>query len=117
MASSNKAALFAATAITATTTNGSPQNLPAKAKKLIGHINVSACHADTTVTGKIQHSPDQTNWYDYISFTAVVGAIGVEAKAPSTNDLACFQNVRATIALSGTTKSATVAIDLWYENI
>jgi len=116
MASSQKYALQASAALTAATTNAASQNLPARARKLIGHINVSACHADTTATAKIQHSPDGTNWYDYISFTAVAGAVAVEAKAPSSNDLACFQNVRATIVLAGTTKAATVAIDLWFEN-
>lgn len=117
MASSNKAVLQASTALTAATTNGTAVNLPARAKKLIGHLNVSACHADTTVTAKIQHSPDQTNWYDYLTFTAVAGTTGTETKAPTTNDLACFQNVRSVVTLAGTTKAATVTVDLWFENI
>jgi hypothetical protein len=116
MASSQKYALQAGD-LTAATTNGVSQNLPARARKLIGFINVSACNAATTVTAKIQHSPDGTNWSDYILFTAIVGAIGVEAKAPSVNNLACFANLRALVVLAGTTKAATVAVDVWFENI
>lgn len=115
MASSNKFVLQTATALTAATTNGTSQNIPAKARKLLGHINVSACDPATTVTGKIQHSPDQANWYDYISFTAIVGAAGAEGKGPSSSDAPCFQYLRATVTLAGATKSATVAIDLWFE--
>jgi hypothetical protein len=117
MASSQKYALQISTALTAASTLGVSQNLPAKASKLIGHINVSACNAATTVTGKVQHSPDGTNWYDYITFTDIVGAAGVQAQGPATNDQACFQNVRSTVTLAGATKSATVTVDLWFQNI
>jgi hypothetical protein len=116
MASSSKINL-ANSAMTAATTDGTSNLLPAKARKLIGHITTAATNGATTVTAKIQHSPDKTNWYDYIAFTAIVGTNTSELKNPASNDLAVMPYVRSTVALSGATKASTVTIDLWYEDV
>jgi hypothetical protein len=113
MASFSKESL-ASGAITAATTNGTAKNIAPKAKKLILCQIVSACNGATTVTGKVQHSPDGTNWFDLATFTDVVGVAGSEIKIPTTSDT-FFQNLRSVIVLAGVTKSATVAIDAYYE--
>jgi hypothetical protein len=112
MASSAQLTLQAATAITAATTNGVKQSLEPKSSDFIGWLHVSVCHADTTVAAKVQHSPDGTNWTDVISFTNIAGTTGFEPKAIT---VALLPYVRSVVTLSGTTKSATVKVELYYE--
>jgi hypothetical protein len=110
--------LFPSTALTvAGPTNGEPFNIQAKARKLIGHISASAVDGATTIIAKIQHSPDKVNWYDYMTFMGIVGAAGTEARYPVTTDQAVLPYLRAQVALSGAATIATVAIDLWFENV
>lgn len=114
MASVGKQVLQAAAAITAVTTTGTTVPLKKRQANFVAFLNVSACHADTTVAVKIQHSPDGSLWYDHTSFTNVVGAAGAEPKNISAPVL---PNVRSVITLSGTTKSATVAVDLFNDYV
>jgi hypothetical protein len=109
MASTQKQNLVSKTAANADLT-GSVSILPPKAGALIGVIKVSNIHAATTVSGKIQHSPDGTAWFDLLSFTAIAGAAGSEAKAVSSP---VFERVRAVATVAGATQLADVTIDLY----
>lgn len=113
MASGSKIKLFPSTALTATTTNGTAAQLQSSATDLICELSVTVIDAATTATCKVQHSPDGTRWYDLASFTAVAGSVSSELKFPST---ASLLNLRATIALAGSTKSATLSIDVWFRD-
>ncbi len=119
MASYQKLNLATEAALSATTTVGTAVNISSKAKKMIGHIAAANVDSATTITAKIQHSPDKTLWYDYIAFTAIVGsAANNELKLPSATgiDIPIFPYVRSSIALAGVTKLADVIVDLWFEN-
>jgi len=111
MASVSRIQLYEATAITGDV-NSSASVLEGLQTDLIAYIDVSACHADTTVSCDIEHSADGTNWLTLISMTNVVGAASREAK--SITDFA-LPKVRAAITLAGATKSATVEVDLFYD--
>jgi len=115
MASTHKSSLFSQDGLDATTTLGDSQSLPPRARKAIGYLVVANAHASTTVTAKIQHSPDGVaGWTDYISFTATsAGAAANEVKLPSSDALLPY--VRAHIVLGGATKLADVDVDLYIE--
>lgn len=116
MASTQKMDLFpSAASVSVAAVNGETMSLPPRAKQLIGHINVSAINAATTVTALIQHSPDGIKWYTYLAFTAIAAAINSEAIYPANQPV--FPYVRSTFTLTGGTKSATVDIKLYFENV
>lgn len=110
MASTNVITLVS-DALTATATSDA-KSLEQRFDRFIGWIDVSAIHAATTVAAKIQHSPDGTNWKDWITFTNAVGAVAREAVFPTTD---VFGRVRSVVTLSGATQSATVKVQLWYD--
>jgi hypothetical protein len=87
------------------------QTLSQNHKAFIGWIHVSANDGATTVSAKLQHSPDGTNWIDLVSFTNIVNTTGFEAKQITSN---VFINVRAVVTLAGT-PSATVKVQFWYD--
>jgi hypothetical protein len=91
---------------------GSVLSLLMRTTKFIGVIKTTAQNAATTVTAKIQHSPDGINWTDLISFTAINATSGYEAKAPTADIVLPF--VRAFAAVTGATKLASIQIDLHY---
>ena len=97
--------------------NGDVFDLPDSAKKFIAWLNVSANDGATTVSAKIQHSPDKVNWIDVVSFANVVNTTGVEAKHEASFVVAnqgLFPNVRCVVTLAGT-PSATVEVSLWFD--
>lgn len=112
MASQSRERLLASTALTATNT-GAAVNINSRAKNLMGHLAVTAANAMTTVNCKIQHSPDKTNWYDYVTFTAIVGTTGAEVKIPTNDRILPF--VRSVVTLSGGVQTCTAEVDLWFE--
>lgn len=116
MASIAKLPLYSG-AIT-TTTTGDAKSLQNRAKKFIAFLNVSACHAATTVDVRLQHSPDKTNWKEIVNFTDVVGATGSEAiyEGSFTGAGCVFPNIRAVVNLSGATQSATVDVSIWFDD-
>ena len=97
---------------------GTSYSLGGRANSFAAWLNVSACHASTTVNAKLQHSPDGTNWIDLVSFTAIAGTTGTEAKyqASFTGAGVVFPNVRAVVTLAGATKSATVLVALYFDD-
>jgi hypothetical protein len=112
MASVQNQILQASTALTAATTNGTGVSLGVGDTDFCTFINVSACNGATTVAAKIQHSPDNSNWVDLVSFTSIVGATGTECKDITVH---VMPYVRSVVALSGVTKAATVSIHLFYD--
>lgn len=117
MASSSKLILVNE-ALTATNTSAT-QSLGPRSKKFVAFLLVSVCHADTTVASKIQHSPDGSTWFDLVSFTNIVGTTGNEVKHESAFTVASsavLGQVRSVVTLSGTTKSATVRVDLCFDD-
>lgn len=115
MASNQKINLVTKVALAGNFTTLTPASLPAKANQMIGHIVAANVNAATTIAAKIQHSPDKVNWYDYLSFTNIVGAAGAQAISTTSFDVPAFQYVQAVVTLSGSTKLADVTIDLWHQ--
>jgi hypothetical protein len=92
-------------------------NMAPRSHQLIAHIVAANVNAATTIAAKIQHSPDKIHWYDYITFTNIVGAAGFQALPTTSRDLAVFAYVQAVVVLTGATKLADITVDIWYENI
>ncbi len=97
-----------------TSTDGpAAQDLPAATKDLIGYLNVSAINAATTLDVKIQHSPDNSTWFDLGSaFTQLVGVTGNETVVISGGS---YQWVRMSATLAGATQDATFVCELYYD--
>lgn len=96
--------------LTAATNNGSGVSLEPHSLAFVGWIKVPTINAATTVNAKIQHSPDNTNWTDVVSFTAIAGVVGYEVKQITVNLLSY---VRSVVTLSGVTLSAQVEVVLY----
>ena len=96
--------------ILSNTANGLSKALNLYEKSFVGVIHAIDVDSATTIAGKIQHSDDNENWYDLVSFTSIAGAAGHEHKNISVNVL---PYVRGVATLSGTTKLATVTILLF----
>ena len=116
MASIQRVTLYSATALAAASTDGEKIGLPARSRSPIGYLVVANANGATTVTAKIQHSPDGVvGWTDFIAFTATAaGAAANEVKLPTNASLLPY--VRAQIVLGGATKLADVSVDLYVEN-
>jgi len=116
MASTQRFALVDATALAAASTDGERLSLPTRARTPIGYLVVKNANGATTVTAKIQHSPDGVlGWTDLISFTATsAGAAANEVKVPTAGSLLPY--VRAQVVLGGATKLADVLVALYVEN-
>jgi hypothetical protein len=99
---------------------GEAKTLGPRAQKFIGYLNVSAINGATTLDAKLQHSADKVNWIDVVSFTQKVGTTGVEAKHESQFAVAnqgLFSYVRGVVTLAGGVTTATVQLDLWYDEM
>ena len=115
MASIQRQIVYAATALTATTTNGDALSLIARAQCPIGYLVVTAPNGATTVAAKIQHSPDGvTGWTDFITFTTTgEGAVANQIAKPTNGSVLPY--VRAVVVLGGDTQVATVVVFLYTE--
>lgn len=87
--------------------------LSGRTTDFIGTVVASSVNAATTIAAKIQHSHDNLNWFDLITFTNIVGVSGAQAVLAPTGG--CLPFVRSVVVLTGATKSATVDIKLWYD--
>lgn len=117
MASISKLGLVSK-ALTAASTTSDVQTLNNRDKKFIAYLKASAVNAATTVNCKLQHSPNGTDWYDFATFAAIVGAAGSQAIHESsfaTANQGLFPRIRAVVTLAGVTKAATVQVDLWFD--
>lgn len=117
MASSSKLILVNE-ALTASQTS-EVKSLGPRSKKFVAFLLVSAINAATTVAAKIQHSPDGSTWFDLVSFTNLVGVTGSELKQESAFAVASspvLGQVRSVVTLSGATQTATVRVDLCFDD-
>lgn len=113
MASVGNKNLLTAAALAAATTVGDAYGVLPKSNNFVAKLKVASPHAATTVTAKVQHSPNGTDWFDLMAFTATsAGAVADELKVPTIPVLA---NVRAHVVLGGATKLADVTIDLYFD--
>jgi hypothetical protein len=114
MASVQKLRLLEKAAAAADQT-GAAQSLLPKSGNFIGVIRTVNQNGATTVTAKIQHSPDGTNWADYIAFTAINATSGFEVKHPTNQPI--LPHVRAIATVTGATKLADIYVDLFFDPV
>lgn len=119
MSASNKIVLYSAQALTAASNTSTAQAAEVKFADFVGFIKTTATNGATTVTAKIQHSPNGSDWFDLVSFTALVGVNGSEEKevlisGGGSPRNSVFPQVRASVALAGATKASTVTIELYH---
>lgn len=93
------------------TTVGSSFGLVGRSQEHIGFIKAVNVNAATTVTGKIQHSPDGVNWFDLASFGAIAGADG---SSIINLTVGVLPNLRANVTLAGATQAADVTVAMYY---
>ena len=90
---------------------GSSFNLVGRSDSHVAYIKAENVNGATTVTGKIQHSPDQINWFDLASFAAIAGVAGSEVVNLTAHVL---PNVRANVTLAGGVQTADVTVDIYF---
>lgn len=75
---------------------------------------VTAVHADTTVSGKLQHSANGSDWEDVAgaAFANLVGVAGFESVEVTAKLL---PHTRLAVTLAGVTKEATVHSKLYVD--
>lgn len=77
----------------------------------VGLLSISAIGAGTTLTVKIQVSPDNVNWIDWITFTGAT-ATGSEVIRATTFGMTY---ARAKFSFVAGTKTCTASVDLYYD--
>lgn len=92
-------------------TNGSSYTLEGLQVDYAGLLNVSALGAGTSLVVKIQTSPDNSTWIDWITFAAKV-ATGAEVIRATTFGMTY---VRAIFDFTGGTTTCTASVDLYYD--
>lgn len=98
--------------------NGNSVSLGGKTEDFIAWLNVTAIGAGTSLVVTLQHSPDNTNWVTLVAFTAKT-ATGTEHKDQAGFAVAganVFPNVRANLAFTGGTTTATVTCELYFDH-
>ena len=111
MASSAKQTLMDSQALTAASNSGTSFSLSARSDFHVAFFKATAVNAATTVTAKIQHSPNGVDWFDLVSFAALAGVAGSEVVQITVGIL---PQVRASVTLAGVTKAATVLIEIYH---
>lgn len=117
MASVGKKKILDAQAFTGNGT-GNAVSLDGKTDNFIAFLNPSALGAGTSLVVTLQHSPNGTNWFTLVAFTAVTVAGTVESKDQAQFATAfqnVYPNVRASLAFTGGTTTATVTLELYYD--
>lgn len=110
MASTAKQTLIDSQAITAASTTGTTFGMPGRSDYHVGFLKATSVNAATTVTAKIQHSPNGTDWFDLVTFTNIVGTAGSEVVNITAGVL---PNIRGTVTLAGATKAATILVEIY----
>ncbi len=117
MASVAKKTLFNAQAVSGASTTSSVLSLDGRTDNFIAFLNATALGAGTTLSAKIQHSPNNSNWFDLVSFTAT-NVVAAESKDQASFGVAfqnVYPNIRAIAALAGGTTTATLTVELYYD--
>lgn len=90
---------------------GDVKSLEQNTRNFIGFIKTANLGAGTTVTGFIQHSPNQTDWFDLMSFTGLT-TDDSELQFPTTSVLPF---IRGTATIAGGADVSDVLIEIWFE--
>lgn len=110
MSSTAKQTLIDSQALTATTA-GSSFAAPPRGDHHVGFFKATSVNGATTVTAKIQHSPNGVDWYDLATFNNLVGVAGSQVIDITAGVL---PNLRGHVTLAGVTLAATVLIEIYY---
>lgn len=102
--------VFINEALTASKTSDA-KSLDNRNRGFIGFIKATAVNVATTVDCVIQHSPNNTDWFDAVTFSSIVGAAGQEVVHPTINFLTY---VRSVVTLAGAATAATVLVELHF---
>lgn len=116
MASIAKKALATAQAFSGNA-NTNAVSLDARTDGYIAFLNVTALGAATSLVVTVQHSPDNSNWFTLVAFTAAV-AVGAQIKDAAsfaTAFASVFPNVRINLAFTGGVTTATLTCELYYD--
>mgnify|MGYP006921297841 CR=1 FL=1 len=116
MASIAKKALATAEAFTGNATT-SAVSLDARTDDYILFMNITALGAATSLVVTVQHSPDGTNWFTLVAFTAAV-ATGTQIRDQASFATAganIFPNMRLSLAFTGGATTATLTCELYYD--
>ncbi len=97
--------------------SGSAFSLNGKTDQFIGFLNVTAIGAGTSLVVTIEHSPDASNWFALGAFAArtTTGANHLPQQSFTIANSHVFPNVRATLAFTGGTTTATVTCELYFD--
>jgi hypothetical protein len=90
---------------------GSSFNLVGRSQEHVAFLKAENVNAATTVTGKIEHSPDGTNWFDLATFAAIAGVAGSEIVNITVGVL---PNVRANVTLAGGVQAADLTVEVYF---
>jgi hypothetical protein len=110
MPSSGKQTLMDNESLTATTV-GASFNLPGRSDSHVAFLKAANTNGATTVTGKIEHSPNGVDWFDLATFAALVGVNGSEVVNLT---IGVLSQVRANVTLAGATQASDVTVELHY---
>lgn len=113
MASSNNHMFLKAENLTATATSEAFK-LKNESSDFVAFIKTESTNGATTVDGKLQHSPNGSDWFDLISFTSIVGTDSQELIQINNSSLHVLPYVRSVATLSGGTQDSDVTIGLFY---
>lgn len=92
-------------------TSGAAVSLEGLQTDYVGFVDVSALGAGTTATIKIERSPNGSDWFDWISFSAV-SAVGKQIKDATAPGLSY---ARMLVSFVGGTTTATITLSLHYD--
>lgn len=97
--------------------NGSSFAIGGKTEQFIGYLNVTAIGAGTSLVVTIQHSPNNTDWFALGAFAArtTVGTNHLPQQSFTIANSHVFPLVRASLAFTGGTTTATVTCELYYD--
>lgn len=90
---------------------GSSFNLVGRSQEHVAFLKAENVNGATTVTGKIEHSPNGVDWFDLASFTALVGVAGSEVVNITAGVL---PNIRANVTLAGATQAADLTVEIYF---
>lgn len=117
MASVAKTVLASAQAFTG---NGQTTgvSLGARTDKFVCYLDVSALGAATSLVVTLQHSPNGSDWFNVVPFTAAVatGKQVIPQSGFTSANSPLLPWVRASLVFTGGTTTATITCELYYDS-
>ncbi len=120
MASIGKVTINNATEISGASTTSTAVTVNPKSDHFVAFIKNSALGSGTTLNCKIQHSPNNSDWFDLVAFTAITSSGTAEIKDQASFGVA-NQNVlpwvRTVSTLAAGTTTATITVELYFDPV